>query len=443
MSRTTQLVVILICNLLLFWGSIFAGGVAQFGTVSKSKITLNPAGAGAIDRILFDFTLFNYEGENQYAPFSSQMRTSGSPATLYYKNSSGFYEEIESVEYEGGEITGLHVDVAYPTTFFTVGVGYDDRNEEYNEGRYVLYTGSPVTLFDNGSPIPDIESTFRRQTTSLLLAIPLRGFSIGLRQNFRQVVHTIEHLDGSYLFYSNFGSFFTSPVSTFHSDGVVKGTSAYQFNEYGMMFTLSGYQPRLDLGILFRPPTEAVLEFEPTVIGQFGENMQDLPFTEPGLRLMTVSGEITSGRAKLNLVVEAGDFSNTERSLESIIQPGESTRNRAYDVQGYLLRFAYNPFFEIAYGVRSREIAGSLTEIITKMIKAPVPFIDGLVVTLGAQDILIKDYLDEIVAKSTSYTFSTEVKFGKPVTGPGRSGGSVTGSGLPPKTKRLPYYMEF
>jgi hypothetical protein len=442
--RRILLIISFFFSITVLWGeTIFAGGVAQFGTVSKSKITLNPAGAAAIDRILADFTLFNYQGENRYAPFTSQMRRFGSPASLYHKNNLGFYDEIDSVDYDAGDITGLHVDIAYPTSFFTVGIGYDDRNEQYDEGSYTLYNGSTVSTFDDGSSIPDIEATYRRQTTSLLLAIPLKGFSIGFRQNYRQVVHTIDKLSGLYLYYDDYGTFSTFPtINSFDSDGMIKGTSNYQFNEYGMMFVLSGFQPRLDLGLLYRPPVDSILEFENQTIG-LDETMQDLPFTEPGLRLVTISGEIASGRGKVNLVLEAGNFTDTERSLEAIISPGESTRDRSYDVQGYLLRLAYNPFFEIAYGVRSREIAGSLTEIITKLIKVPVPFIDGLVVTLGAQDILIKDYLDEVVAQSTSYTFATEVKFGKPVTGPGRTGGSIASSGLPPKTKRLPYYMEF
>ena len=441
--RRILLIISFFFSITVLWGeTIFAGGVAQFGTVSKSKITLNPAGAAAIDRILADFTLFNYQGENRYAPFTSQMRRFGSPASLYYNDSFGISNEIDSIDYDAGDITGLHVDIAYPTTFFTVGIGYDDRNEQYDEGSYILYDGSTPSTFADGSSIPDIEATYRRQTTSFLLAIPLKGFSIGFRQNFRQVVHTIDKLDGTFLYYSGSQWVPSGVVDPFTSGGSIKGTSDYQFNEYGMMFVLSGFQPRLDLGLLYRPPVDSILEFENQIIG-WSETMQDLPFTEPGLRLVTVSGEIASGRGKVNLVLEAGNFTDTERSLEAIISPGESTRDRSYDVQGYLLRLAYNPFFEFAYGVRSREIAGSLTEIITKLIKVPVPFIDGLVVTLGAQDILIKDYLDEVVAQSTSYTFATEVKFGKPVTGPGRTGGSIASSGLPPKTKRLPYYMEF
>lgn len=441
--RRILLIISFFFSITVLWGeTIFAGGVAQFGTVSKSKITLNPAGAAAIDRILADFTLFNYQGENRYAPFTSQMRRFGSPANLYYNDSFGISNEIDSIDYDAGDITGLHVDIAYPTTFFTVGIGYDDRNEQYDEGSYILYDGSTPSTFADGSSIPDIEATYRRQTTSFLLAIPLKGFSIGFRQNFRQVVHTIDKLDGTFLYYSGSQWVPSGVVDPFTSGGSIKGTSDYQFNEYGMMFVLSGFQPRLDLGLLYRPPVDSILEFENQIIG-WSETMQDLPFTEPGLRLVTVSGEIASGRGKVNLVLEAGNFTDTERSLEAIISPGESTRDRSYDVQGYLLRLAYNPFFEFAYGVRSREIAGSLTEIITKLIKVPVPFIDGLVVTLGAQDILIKDYLDEVVAQSTSYTFATEVKFGKPVTGPGRTGGSIASSGLPPKTKRLPYYMEF
>ncbi|MFH2131374.1 MAG: hypothetical protein ABIK68_13445, partial [bacterium] len=76
-------------------------------------------------------------------------------------------------------------------------------------------------------------------------------------------------------------------------------------------------------------------------------------------------------------------------------------------------------------------------------IKFPIPMGDTLILTLGRQTIVVLDQNDEKVTEGTSFSVSAEMKFGAPVSGPGRSAGSITGRGLPPKTKRLPYYMEY
>ncbi|NQU65380.1 MAG: hypothetical protein HQ517_14015, partial [SAR324 cluster bacterium] len=112
--------------------SIFAGGVADFGTVSKSKITLNPAGAAAIDRVLFDITAFQFEQNNTLSTLSTQARhPDGHPADICYYVPDGpdrpdgyFYPggydyKVESIKYENGEVTGGHIDLAYPTSIFT------------------------------------------------------------------------------------------------------------------------------------------------------------------------------------------------------------------------------------------------------------------------------------------------------------------------------------
>jgi hypothetical protein len=118
---------------------VFAGGVADFGTVSKSKITLNPAGAAAIDRILFDITVFQFEQNNALSPLSSQARTSsGSPAEMYFPTTYYNPYKVEAIKYTEGEITGGHVDLAYPTKFFTLGIGFDDRRENYKKGQYYI-----------------------------------------------------------------------------------------------------------------------------------------------------------------------------------------------------------------------------------------------------------------------------------------------------------------
>lgn len=455
MNEQLKRILLILSFSCLVTSPILAGGVAEFGTVSKSKITLNPAGAAAIDRILFDFTLFNYAGGNEYAPFNNQIRDGSGPGDLYFEeppDSSGtsIFSRVKSVQYESGETTGLHVDLAYPTAYFTVGVGFDSRIEKYEEGRYLTYSGNvDTTKFADGTPVPGILASYERKTTGILVAIPLGGVSIGFRQNQREITHEISELEGIRLadrrLYNNFGASSDWP-GRFSSEGEILGKSSYQYYDFGMMFTLSSYAPKFDVGLLYRPSFRAILEFDPTIIEDSPNTnytLQDLPFTEPGLKLITTNLEITTGRAMIQVIAEAGDFLDTADSIQAIIRPGISERDRTYDITGYLLRFAYNPFFSIAYGIRSQEIAGSLTELITTRLKFPVPIYSSLIVAIGSQKIIIKDYKDRIVAESTSYSFSTEMKFGKPVSGPGRKSRSITGKGLPPKTKRLPYYMEF
>lgn len=122
-------------------------------------------------------------------------------------------------------------------------------------------------------------------------------------------------------------------------------------------------------------------------------------------------------------------------------------RNETYKdgryITGYVVRFAYNPSFDISYGFRSQEIAGSLTEVITNVIKFPLPLFKKLILTVGTQDTSVKDDDDEIVAQSTSYSLSAEMEFGDPVRGPGRRSNMVPGRSVAPKTKRLEEYIEF
>lgn len=434
--------------------SVFAGGVAEFGTVSKSKITLNPAGAAAIDRILFDFTAFNYEGKNRLSPLSGQIRRDGYPGELYfekpYSGTSRNLYSVQDIVYNEGEITGSKIDFAYPTRFFTVGVNFDFRKEDYKEGYYQTAYNTNTEYFSDGSPVPGVEASIERQTTGVLLAIPLKGFSLGIRQNSRELKYKIGNLNGLVLYdWNPSDSFIISNnyITPFGSEGIISGKSTYQYKDYGVMFTVSGFNPRLDIGFLMRPPVEAILEFNTPVLGVTSGSsyytMTDLPFTEPGLNLITTSAQMNFGRVSLQMAYEIGNYIDAENSLEAIIRPGVSTRERAYDIDGYLVHIAYNPIFSLTYGVRSQEIAGSLTELNTLNIKFPVPFFYSLILSMGKQDILIKDDSDAIVAQSTSYSFSAEMKFGKSVSGPGRQASSVFGSSVPPKTKKLPYSMEF
>ncbi|MCP4753817.1 MAG: hypothetical protein GY866_23280 [Proteobacteria bacterium] len=426
--------------------------MAEFGTVSKSKVTQNPAGAAVIDRILFDFTAFDYEAGNRYSLLGGQIRDYGRPGDAYFGASSNSFYRISSVSYESGRVTGMHVDLAYPTAFFTFGVGLDNRWENYEKGRFVTDYDINTSVNMDGSAVSDVEASYNRRTTSYFLAVPLPGFSFGFRQNRREVNYKVENLDGIYLEQREpigiYGSSWADPI---YSGVGISGTSSYQYGEYGLMANILGFNPRLDAGYLYRPPVEAVMEFDPSVLGQDIYNgssgyytLQKMPFTEPGLKLTTINLEFGGGSIALQGITEWGDFTEVENSLPSKIRPGISKRNRAYDVMGFLVRFAYSGIFEIAYGSRSQEIAGSLTELITYVLKLPIPLIGKkLLLTIGRQDIRVKDDNDVLVAESASWSFSTEMKFGKPVKGPGRKRTTVTGRSLPPKTKELPYYMEF
>lgn len=427
---------------------IFAGGVADFGTVSKSKITLNPAGAAAIDRVLFDITVFQFEQNNTLSLLAGQTRhPDGHPAEIYYYTPSGYNYKVESINYEDGEVTGGHVDLAYPTMFFTLGIGYDDRRENYKEGTLYNSQISP-TIFDSINLDPGIETLFVRTTTSILLAIPMRGFSLGVRQNQRDVVYESKNLQATNLEHWTpwNTTYYGSSSFLFSPEGKIAGKSSYQYNDYGVMFSLSAYQPKLDVGFLVRPSVNAIMEFDPVVIATNGSSditLQKLPFTEPGLNLTTVAMGINAGRVMAQIILEAGNYTNPEKSFQAIMQPGISKRNRNYDIDAYLIRMTYNPFFEFAYGIRNQEIAGSLTQITSQVIKFPIPMGDTLILTLGRQTITVLDQNDKKVTEGTSYSIAAEMKFGKPVTGPGRNAGSIAGKGLPPKTKRLPYYMEY
>lgn len=442
------------CCLLYGWsGSVSAGGVAEFGTVSKSKITLNPAGAAAVDRVLFDVTLFGYEQENRYATLGQQARIYDSPADVYFEmpypsSSHRKYYRAESIAYEEGEILGFHLDLAYPTTFFTIGLGYDDRRESFEEGTYYNNSLSEADL-NSLSVDPALDCGYTRTTTSVLLAVPLRGFSLGVRQNTRQITYRISNLESAYLYYYEpAGSIYTSSgfLDGFSEEGEIAGNSRYQFTDFGVMLNVS-LQPKLDIGYLYRPPVDTIMEFDPVSIGSRGSSnytMADLPFTEPGLNLTTLALGLNLGsQARAQLIAEAGDFTEADRSFQAVMRPGTSRRDRAYDVDGYLFRFTYNPYFELGYGVRSQEIAGSLTVIGTQTIKFPIPFLGTLIVSVGRQTIQVLDDQDETVAETASYSFSAEMKFGQPVTGPGRQAGTLTGASVPPKTKRLPFYMEY
>jgi len=422
-------------------GPVFAGGVADFGTVSKSKITLNPAGAAAIDRILFDITAFQFEQGNTLSPLSRQARTSwGSPAELYFTTPYGYSYKTETIRYDEGEVTGGHIDLGYPTKYFTLGFGRDDRSETYKEGRYY---NSNMSAYEFSSQEPSVKSSYTRVTNSLLLAIPMRGFSLGVRQNYREITYETTNL-------VNAGMDYWSPYSTTASayplsSRKLAGKASYQFNDYGVMLNISAHQPKLDIGYLIRPSTGAIMKFDPAVISTAGPGftMADMPFTEPGLNLTTVALGMNAGRAMAQIILEAGDYVDADSSFQALIQPGTSRRNRAYDIDAYLFRLTINPFFEVAYGVRNQEIAGSLTQIQSQLIKFPVPMGDTLILTIGRQTITVLDENDNTVTEGTSYSVAAEMKFGKPVAGPGRGGESITGRGLPPKTKRLPYYMEY
>jgi len=433
---------------------VFAGGVAEFGTVSKSKITLNPAGAAAIDRILFDFTAFSYAGTNRLSPLSGQIRRNGYPGELYFEQptsySGRYLQSIKDIVYDKGEITGTKIDLAYPAQFFTIGVNLDFRKEDYKEGHYQTEYSNSTSTFVDGSIVPGVEATIERKTTGVLLAIPLKGFSLGIRQNSRELTYNISKLNGLVLYdWIPSDSFLISStnITPFRSEGTISGKSSYQYKDYGVMFTLSGYNPRLDIGLLYRPSVEAILEFNSPVLGVTSDSsyytMTDLPFTEPGLNLITASAQMNFGRVGLQIAYEVGNYIDADNSLDAIIRPGISTRERAYDINGYLVHLTYNPILSLTYGTRSQEIAGSLTELNTLHVKFPVPFFYSLILSMGKQDILIKDDSDDVVAQSTSYSFSAEMKFGSPVRGPGRQASSVFGSSVPPKTKKLPYSMEF
>ena len=430
--------------------TLFAGGVADFGTVSKSKITLNPAGAAAIDRILFDITVFQFEQNNTLSPLSSQARNSSLyPAEMYFPSTYSGNYKVESIKYSEGEITGGHVDLAYPTKFFTLGIGIDDRRENYKKGQYYNSQLSALSAPFNGiSLAADIEAKYTRSTTSILLAIPMRGFSLGIRQNQRNVVYETKNLQSAYLdSWCPYATACWSTPESFSPEGKIAGKSSYQYNDYGVMFNLSAYQPKLDVGFLVRPSVNAIMEFDPVNIGPSASpayyTLEKLPFTEPGLNLTTIAMGMSSGRIMAQIILEAGDYTDVDNSFQALIQPGTSRRNRAYDIDAYLLRLTVNPFFEFAYGVRNQEIAGSLTQINSQVLKFPIPMGDTLILTLGRQTIIVLDQNDEKVTEGTSYSIAAEMKFGKPVSGPGRGGGSITGKGLPPKTKRLPYYMEY
>ncbi len=425
---------------------IFAGGVADFGTVSKSKITLNPAGAAAIDRILFDITVFQYEQGNTLSPLSNQARIDNSPADLYFSAPYDSTYQLETIKYGEGEVTGGHVDLAYPTTYFTIGVGLDDRKEEYKEGKFYNSLMSDA-IFETLEVNPGIEATYTRRTTSLLVAIPMKGFSLGVRQNYRDITYETRNLQQAGLYYWRPYSISYSWTDSFSSEGKISGKSSYQFNDYGVMLNLSAYQPKLDVGFLVRPSVNATMEFDPDTIGIYNSatnyTLQKMPFTEPGLNLTTIALGMNAGRVMAQVILEAGDYTDADKSFQALTQPGTSTRNRAYDIDAYLLRLTINPFFEVAYGVRNQEIAGSLTNITSQVIKFPIPMGDTLILTLGRQTITILDENDEKLTEGTSYSIAAEMKFGKPVIGPGRGTASITGRGLPPKTKRLPYYMEY
>jgi hypothetical protein len=422
-------------------GSVSAGGVADFGTVSKSKITLNPAGAAAIDRIFFDITAFQFEQSNTLSPLDKQARVYGSPGKMLFYTPYGTHE-VESITYDKGDVTGGHVDVAYPTKHFTVGIGYDDRKEDYSEGRFFssFMSASAFNTLDS-----DIQASYRRKTTSILLAIPMRGLSLGIRQNQREVSYETRNMKNTYIGNWSPPNYGTG-IFDYSPNRKIAGTSSYQFNDYGVMLNLSAYQPKLDVGFLVRPSVNAIMEFDPDTIGTTGSSaitLEKMPFTEPGLNLTTVAVGMNSGRVMAQVILEAGDYTDAGNSFQAIMQPGTSKRNRAFDIDAFLLRLTFNPFFEVAYGVRNQEIAGSLTNITSQVIKFPIPMGDTLVLTIGSQTITVLDENDDRVTQGTSYSLSAEMKFGKPVTGPGRRVSSITGRGLPPKTKRLPYYMEY
>ncbi len=401
---------------------IFADSAVDFGTASKTKLTLNPAGAALIDRILVNFTSFSYKGENRYSPYVDQVRENSNQA--YLKTAvphSGHYDynDISSIQYEKGKINGTHLDLAYPAKWFTVGFSYDGRFENYGEGSYNTDTG----LIQSG-----VKTGMRRNTNSFLLAVPLSPVSFGIRQNQRKIEHRIENLDNIYIS-SSTGFSLGSEV---FSNGIIEGRSFYRYYDYGLLWIIHGDQPMINLGLLYRPSTKAVFEFESLELDGASSNysMANFTFTEPGVNLINTSLATRSGRTLWNVVLEAGSYTETDNSLQAVIRPGTSERDRFFDIMGYLFRFGFHPYFDIAYGVRSHEIAGSLTEITTTNLKIPIPFVKDLIVAVGSKQIRVMDEDDIEVVKSTSYSVSAEMKFGKPAIRRGRT--------LAPKTKTLP-----
>jgi len=408
-----------------------ATGVADFAIGSKSRITLNPAGAALIDRVLFNFTVFSYEGGNRLSPFNNQYSDNGYTTylqTAYPHYSHYDYDTVDYIKYDKGKTDGLHVDIAYPASYFTVGCSLDYRKEKYEDGHYVSIGG---TEYDGLGG--DSKAEHSQNTLSYFFAIPFQNFSIGVRQNQKVTKYLFTDLND--FSFSPYEGFWASSIYEIYQDGEIEGKAEYNFYDYGVLWHVSSDTPLFDVSVFYRPPSTATFRFEPIKINgdrnhDTGIAMEDFEFQEPGINLIGFSLANRVGNLLAQFALEAGNYTNVEESLDFQIKEAKSERERAFDIMGYLVRMAYHPNVDLAYGYKSHEIAGSLTEVTSIGLKFPFPLYKELILTLGTSQTKVSDDKDEVVAENRSYTFSFEMKIGKPV--------SKKALRLAPKTKTLP-----
>ncbi len=410
---------------------VIAGGVADFSVGSKSKVTLNPAGAALVDRILFDFTVFTYEGGNQLSPFNNQFSDSGSSTYLHAAFTCGSYtcyDDVDYIQFENGETNGLHLDFAYPTPYFTIGISYDYRSERYTDGYFVSNQGSEYDDLDS-----NIKAEHEHNINSYFIAIPLDRLSFGYRKNHKVVDYKFTGFD-AFGFYTSPG-YVASTLFSIYNDGQIEGSAEYTYSDFGIIYHFREDRPLLDFSYLRRPSSTAKFKFKDLIIDGSknhgtGVEMEDFEFTEPGIDLFGFNIATRSGNILTQLLLEAGNYLDMDESLDYLVKESKSNRDRSFDIIGYMARVAYHPIVDLVYGYKSHEIAGSLTEVTTLGAKFPFPFYPDLILSLGTSQTKVSDDEDNVVAENRSYAFSFELKIGKPVVKKGRR--------LAPKTKTLP-----
>ncbi len=431
MGRKNIPVFFIVLLLIMISHGLKAGGVADFAVGSKSKITLNPAGAALVDRILFNFTVFSYRGGNRLSPFNNQFRDDD--YTTYLQTGhphSGHvdYETVDYIEFKDGTTEGLHVDLAYPASYFTVGCSLDHRAEKYEDGHYVGITGTEYDGYGGES-----KAEHNQDTLSYFFAIPLQHFSIGVRQNQKETKYKFTDL--SDFSFSPYEGYWGSSTWEIYQDGAIEGKAEHTFYDYGLLWHAIKDEPVVDVSLFYRPPSIAMFRFETLKINgdrnhDTDYSMEDFEFIEPGINLMGISLANRTGFLLSQFVIEAGNYTSVKESLDYQIKESRSERDRAFDIMGYLIRVAYHPNIDLAYGYKSHEIAGSLTEVTSIGLKFPFPLYKELILTMGTSETKVSDDADEVVAKKRSYSFSFEMKLGKPI--------SKKALRLAPKTKTLP-----
>ncbi|MBF0279232.1 MAG: hypothetical protein HQM13_15650 [SAR324 cluster bacterium] len=386
--------------------------------MSNTRVTINPATVGLVDRFHFQYgVLGNTDASTKATKTERELSTFVDQFTLNREEASVLapdgLTEVSGIEYEEARLSIFNMLFVWPFDEFSLGVSIDNQRQIYGNGSFLDLNGDPLTGTENETGASE---SFDYDTFSYLAGIAFKPFSLGIRYNIRTFNHNIKFLNPFALINQ------TNPLSPANFIGSIDilGTAEYVYLDYGILFP--NFLPKLDIGLTYRPSTTGTLKFDQN-------GLKDLPpgavykkrnFTEPALMLVGFGYIFELGGTALQLLGDLGSYSETD---ENAAGESGSNGNRA----GGLIRFVWSPLIDISYGVQEETLAGLTYQNISTSLQFPIPFIDGYNLKLGTRTIKLTSEGSTII-DVTFATFSFNLQFGE------RRGRALE---VPPKTKEI------